>query len=72
MRFSLCAGSQDSTTNSTILTRPLQTRKVLKPKQIMRNTSQSTLATEQQATAFTYLIQAHNAAVEDLDMQDLD
>ena len=43
--FSLCAGSQESTTNSTV-TRPLLTRKVLKPKQIMRNTSHSTLPTE--------------------------
>ena len=46
-RFALC-GSQESTTNSTVVTRPLTTtRKVLKPKQLMRNTSTSTICNEQ-------------------------
>ena len=70
-RFALC-GSQESTTNSTVVTRPLTTtRKVLKPKQLMRNTSTSTICNEQQATQFTYLIQTANCAISAQEDQDL-
>ena len=68
--FGLCAqGSQDSTANSTLLSRPtLVTKKVLKPKQLMMNTSVSTLPTVQQATTFKYMIQTQGAAYEDEDL----
>jgi len=51
-----CATGSQESTNNTVVVRPMTTKKVLKQKQLMMNTSMSTLPTAQHATSFQYMI----------------
>ena len=51
-----CATGSQESTNNTVVVRPKATKKVLKQKQLMMNTSMSTLPTAQQATSFQYMV----------------
>ena len=54
------------------MVRPLLTKKILKPKQLMMNTSTATLPNLQDVKNVTYMIQQQNATVNDVDMNDFD